>query len=194
MMNLKDKIKQITVESDSSWIDQANTRAANRGARKNARKIALRVLAELKKQNISQGDLAERMSVSRQQVSKIIKGQENFTLETIDKLESALGISLITVHLSQKRDTSPTTWSETEHAALKLLDTANTLMSFTVPIFANALYYKEMYYIFNNHVFDTMRFNVDALTIVRLAAEFDDSDEKKTKAKAALGKTIFELA
>jgi ribosome-binding protein aMBF1 (putative translation factor) len=35
------------------------------------------------------------MKVSPQQINKIVKGQENLTLETISKLEIALNIQLI---------------------------------------------------------------------------------------------------
>ncbi len=35
------------------------------------------------------------MNVSPQQISKIVKGQENLTLETISNLEIALGIQII---------------------------------------------------------------------------------------------------
>jgi plasmid maintenance system antidote protein VapI len=70
---------------------------ANKGARKNARKVGLRVLQILRERSISQTELAERMGVSRQQVTKIVKGQENFTFETIDKLERALDVTLMTI-------------------------------------------------------------------------------------------------
>jgi hypothetical protein len=46
---------------------------------------------------MSQAVLAERMGVSRQQVTKIVKGQENFTFETIEKLENALNVTLMTI-------------------------------------------------------------------------------------------------
>jgi len=35
------------------------------------------------------------MNISPQQISKIVKGQENLTLETISNLEIALGIQII---------------------------------------------------------------------------------------------------
>ena len=38
-----------------------------------------------------------RMDVSPQYVSKIVKGKENLSLETIWKIEEALGITLISV-------------------------------------------------------------------------------------------------
>jgi transcriptional regulator with XRE-family HTH domain len=42
------------------------------------------------------------MQVSPQQISKIVKGQENLTLETIANLEIALGIKIIDVDFNNK--------------------------------------------------------------------------------------------
>jgi len=41
--------------------------------------------------------LADKMEVSAQYINKIVKGSENLSLETISKLENALGIQLIEV-------------------------------------------------------------------------------------------------
>lgn len=96
-MNRNEKIKHLTATTPSTWKEEATKRAANRGARRNARKVALLVLEALATQKLTQTELAERMSVSRQQVSKIVKGEENFTFETIDKLERALDISILQI-------------------------------------------------------------------------------------------------
>jgi DNA-binding Xre family transcriptional regulator len=96
-MSKQEKLKKITSEHTSKWLEEAAKKVANTGARKNARKVALRVLQILRERDISQTALAQRMGVSRQQVTKIVKGQENFTFETIDKLEKALDITLMTI-------------------------------------------------------------------------------------------------
>lgn len=59
--------------------------------------IALRILRAIRRDGISQKQLAERMGVSPQVVNKWVKGNENFTLETIEKIERALGIELIEI-------------------------------------------------------------------------------------------------
>jgi transcriptional regulator with XRE-family HTH domain len=100
-MNLKDKLKDITSENKSTWLEDAEKNVANQGARKNARRVALRVLHILKERGMTQQALADKMDVSRQQVTKIIKGKENFTFETIDKLEKALNITLLNVPLDE---------------------------------------------------------------------------------------------
>ncbi len=59
-------------------------------------KIALRVLSAIEDTpGMNQRKLAELMGVTPQHISKIVKGQENLTLETIGKLSEALQIELI---------------------------------------------------------------------------------------------------
>jgi antitoxin component HigA of HigAB toxin-antitoxin module len=90
----------------NTWQRQAAERQNNRSALENARRVALRVLDELDEKNMTQADLAAKMGVKRQQVGKIVKGQENFTFETIEKLEKALDISLMTIHLGEEEGTA----------------------------------------------------------------------------------------
>jgi plasmid maintenance system antidote protein VapI len=42
----------------------------------------------------NQSDLAQALGVSRQQVSKMLKGENDFQLSTISRLEEVLGIEL----------------------------------------------------------------------------------------------------
>ena len=44
---------------------------------------------------MTQASLAQKMECSQQYVSKVLKGKENLSLETISKIESALDIDLI---------------------------------------------------------------------------------------------------
>jgi ribosome-binding protein aMBF1 (putative translation factor) len=101
-MTLKEKLDKITSPNKSNWLKEAIEKQATVGARRNSWKVALRVLSILDERGMSQTELAEKMGVSRQQVTKIVKGQENFTFETIDKLEKALGVTLITVAFPEK--------------------------------------------------------------------------------------------
>jgi ribosome-binding protein aMBF1 (putative translation factor) len=95
MNNLKEKLSTLASEQPSDWKAKAKFRRDNHEWLKKSATIAVRVLDTLKAQNISQKELAERMNVSPQQISKIVKGQENLTLETISNLEIALGIQII---------------------------------------------------------------------------------------------------
>jgi ribosome-binding protein aMBF1 (putative translation factor) len=76
------------------WKERADYKKENRSWLKKSVNVALRILEILEEREMSQNDLAVKLNVSRQQVSKILKGQENLTIETISKLEDALGIRL----------------------------------------------------------------------------------------------------
>ena len=51
-----------------------------------------KILEEL---GMSQKQLAEKMNCSPQYISKVLRGRENLSLETLTKIENALEISLI---------------------------------------------------------------------------------------------------
>ena len=95
MNNLNDKLSKLQSEQPSQWKEAAKYRRDNREWLKKSAAIAVKVLDALKLQGLSQKDLAERMEVSPQHINKIVKGQENLTLETITNLELALGITII---------------------------------------------------------------------------------------------------
>lgn len=95
MDDIFEKLKALESGEPSNWKERVRYRRENSGWLRKSAIIALKVLDALKAQGLSQKDLAEKMSVSPQHVSKIVKGHENLTLETIAKLESALGIKII---------------------------------------------------------------------------------------------------
>src|SRR5688572_13774992 len=101
-MSLQDKLQKIASSNKSNWVEETGKQLSKSGVRQKARKIALRVLHILKEKGMTQSELAERMGVSRQHVTKIVKGQENITLETIDKLEQALNVPLIIIDSPKK--------------------------------------------------------------------------------------------
>ena len=96
-MTKKDKFLALVTEQDDSVLEQINWRMENRTWLNRSKAIAVRILTRIDELNISQKELAKNMSVSPQQVNKWLKGTENFTIETISKLEDALHIELINV-------------------------------------------------------------------------------------------------
>ncbi|MCR5574608.1 MAG: helix-turn-helix transcriptional regulator [Bacteroidaceae bacterium] len=82
-------------EKPSSWREEAEWRRDNWSWLRHSQRIAVMVLLQMKRLNLTQNALAERMGCTQQYVSKILKGKENMSLETLSKLEDALGISLI---------------------------------------------------------------------------------------------------
>jgi ribosome-binding protein aMBF1 (putative translation factor) len=93
----REKFLAMVSETPSTWSEEAQWRIDNEGWLKKSAAIAKRVLRYLHSQKLSQSELAERMGVTRQQVNKILKGNENLTLETIYKLEKALNIELMLI-------------------------------------------------------------------------------------------------
>lgn len=84
---------------EEKWKEVTQWRTENKDWLELSFSIALCVVDEMERTGITQKELAKRMQVSPQQVSKILKGSENLTLETICKLNSVLGIQLIRLHL-----------------------------------------------------------------------------------------------
>ena len=82
-------------ETPSTWLEEAEWRRDNWSWLQHSQKIAVKVLLQMKQQGLTQKALAERMDCTQQYVSKILKGKENMSLDTLTKLEDALGISLI---------------------------------------------------------------------------------------------------
>lgn len=58
-------------------------------------KIALRIRKELRLQGLSQSDLARLIGVTPAAITKILSGKENLSLQTICKVEEALGTQII---------------------------------------------------------------------------------------------------
>jgi transcriptional regulator with XRE-family HTH domain len=121
MNNLKEKLTSLASDQTSDWKPGTRHRCENKEWLKKSADIGIFVLEALKAQNLSQKDLAEKLNVSPQQISEIVNGQENLTLETITNLEKALGIRIVISTLSResissmmKRNIkSPSFWLET---------------------------------------------------------------------------------
>lgn len=79
------------------WMNRVDYKKENRAWIRKSVNVALKVLDALDEEKLSKCELAEKLGVSRQKVSKILKGQENLTLETITKIEEVLGIKLVYV-------------------------------------------------------------------------------------------------
>ena len=53
------------------------------------------MLDKMEQTGMTQRQLAEKMGCSQQYVSKILKGKENLSLETLFKIENTLGIRIL---------------------------------------------------------------------------------------------------
>lgn len=82
-------------ENDSQIIPEIKERIKNRAMLRESGRIAAKVLDRLDELNWSQKELAAQMGVSPQHINKIVRGQENLTLETIVKLQEILQLPLL---------------------------------------------------------------------------------------------------
>lgn len=82
-------------ETKSTWREEAEWRRDNWSWLQHSQIISVKVLLQMKQLGLTQKALAERMNCTQQYVSKILKGKENLSLDTITRLENALGISII---------------------------------------------------------------------------------------------------
>lgn len=91
------RLNKLASKETSGWLEKAKEREANKVWLAKSAKIAIKILRELRTKKLTQRWLAEELEVSPQYINKIVKGQENLSLETISSLERVLGITLITV-------------------------------------------------------------------------------------------------
>lgn len=92
--SVKVKLSDIATP-DHTWMVEAKWRVENKYWLDRSARIAFKILETLKEKEMSQSQLAEKMGVSRQMISKIVQGRENLTLSTIGRLEQILEKSLL---------------------------------------------------------------------------------------------------
>ena len=89
------KLRQHTSPIPSHWRNEAEYRSENKSWLRYSQHIALLMQDKMDKMNLTQKELAVQMSVSQQYVSKMLKGHENFSLETLAKIEDILHINIL---------------------------------------------------------------------------------------------------
>src|SRR5674476_257768 len=92
-----EKFDALVSPNISGWHEKADERIANKVWQDKAFDIALRVIRHIRSNKISQVKLAVEMQMKPQSLNRILQGKENLTLETICRIEEALGIRLIEV-------------------------------------------------------------------------------------------------
>lgn len=81
----------------SRWRENAIYRLENSRWLRRSQKIAMEMLDRMELLGVNQKELAQRMGCTPQYVSKILKGKENLSLETICKIEDALDMEFKSV-------------------------------------------------------------------------------------------------
>lgn len=95
MKGIVHKLNEHKSSTSSRWREEAEFRIANKSWLRYSQHIAMIMLDKMEELNLTQKSLAEKMGCSQQYVSKILKGRENLSIETLCKIETALGLSLL---------------------------------------------------------------------------------------------------
>lgn len=103
-MSTKNKLEEVFGKIEpSQWIEAAQQQKQNRAWIRYSQEIALALLELMDQRSMTQKSLAEQMNVSPQLINKWVKGKENFTLETIAKLEAVFGVKLLRIESSSNK-------------------------------------------------------------------------------------------
>lgn len=95
MSTILQKLSEHKSSTPSKWREEAEFRVANKSWLRYSQHIAMLMLDKMEELHMTQKLLAEKMGCSQQYVSKILKGRENLSIETLCKIEDALQISLL---------------------------------------------------------------------------------------------------
>lgn len=104
-------------KTDTEWKVEAEFLVENKAWLDDSLRIASLILSRMRNLGWKQIDLATTMGVTPQQVSKWVKGRENFRLSTLKRLEKALGIDIL--EIQDQDDYSLKTISYTEHLKIE---------------------------------------------------------------------------
>lgn len=128
------KILESHSSSPSRWRENAEWRKANRKWLKKSQQIAMAVLDYMDKVEMNQKELAEAMNVTPQYISKILKGNQNLSLETISKLEEILDINILIIqNFNTIQPVAPITdWNRPEFKDLKTSQEYNKTTIFSM--------------------------------------------------------------
>lgn len=100
--NENDKdVENFLLSEKINSAEEVKIRFENRAWLKYSQEIAVGVLFYSRENGISRQELSIKSGLSVDYIEKIIKGQENITLETISKLEKGLGRPLIKVLINE---------------------------------------------------------------------------------------------
>jgi transcriptional regulator with XRE-family HTH domain len=101
-MTNKEIFLALVSEHDSKTMERNRERIRNRAMLRESQQIALKVLMKLDELGWTQKDLAKSMAVTPQQITKIVSGKENLTIETQIKLQNILDIPVLASYYENK--------------------------------------------------------------------------------------------
>lgn len=82
-------------ESSSNFVEDANWRKENANWLRWSRQVAVLLIGYMQDNGIKRTDLATRLGVSPQYVSRLLSGKENLSFKSIANIEDKLGITCL---------------------------------------------------------------------------------------------------
>lgn len=95
ILEINNKLKEHSCDTPSKWREKAEWRMANKSWLRYSQHIAMMMLDKMEQLGLTQKSVAERMGCSQQYVSRVLKGTENLSIETIAKIEEALQLEIL---------------------------------------------------------------------------------------------------
>ena len=95
MNEIATRLSKHKSSTPSKWRDRAEWRQENKSWLRHSQKIAMMMLDRMEALGLTQQALAQRMGCSQQYVSRILKGHENLSIETMCKIEDALDLAIL---------------------------------------------------------------------------------------------------
>ena len=84
-------------ETPSRFVEEANWRKENAGWLRWSRQLATTLIGYMQDNGLKRADLADRLGVSPQYVSRLLSGTENLSFKSIANIEEKLGISCMEI-------------------------------------------------------------------------------------------------
>lgn len=94
-MSKNEKFNALVSKEKTTTIERNKERIKNRAFLRESQSIAMKVLDKLDELGWTQKRLAKELKVSPQQITKIVSGKENLTIETQVKLQEVLDIPIL---------------------------------------------------------------------------------------------------
>jgi antitoxin component HigA of HigAB toxin-antitoxin module len=104
----KNKFNVLVSSNKTETTNKSKKRIEDREMLRESQRIAIKILKKLDVNNWTQKDLAQKMGVTPQQVSKIVSGKENLTIETMIKLQKLLEIPILASYHERSEKTCET--------------------------------------------------------------------------------------
>lgn len=101
-MKNKEKFLSLVSKEKTNTLERNRERIKNRAMLRESQQIAIKVLKKIDELGWSKKDLADALGVVPQQITKIVSGQENLTIDTQIKLQNALDIPILASYYERK--------------------------------------------------------------------------------------------